>query len=136
MNGSGSAEHVTYGESYGTLLVLSSVVLLVLVVAAWMLVRWRQGRGFADATGTIKVRARLALDPKRHLYVIDVAGKTLLVGAGEGAVSLVSDLTGEEIPETRTPATFADVMKSVWQKKQVAATEVRSDGTAAKADPQ
>jgi flagellar biogenesis protein FliO len=101
---------------YGMLLMSSLLVLLLLAAMVWWLSRVKN-RTSHDVTGAMKVRARLALDPGRHLYIVEVAGKTLLLGSGEGAVSLVSDLTGQALPPTSTPVSFADVLKSVWIKK-------------------
>ena len=72
--------------SYGDLLVMSLVVLGAVCVGAFVLVRL-VGRFLA--TGRVRgahlldVVARVPLEPRRSLYVVDVAGKTLLVGTSE-----------------------------------------------------
>jgi flagellar biosynthetic protein FliO len=46
--------------------------------------------------GMIRVVERVGLDAKRSLFVIEVAGKWMLVGASENGVNLVSELDAAE----------------------------------------
>lgn len=77
---------------------LTSLLVLVLVcVAAWvalrLVARWLEGR---RAGGGVTVVARVPLEPRRALYVVEAGGRRLLIGSSEGGVSLVTELPAEE----------------------------------------
>src|SRR3569623_3109186 len=79
------------GASYGELLITSLLVLGVVCVAAYGAVRV-VGRllasGRTRGAHVMDVVARVALEPRRSLYVVEVAGKTLLVGTSEMGLNL------------------------------------------------
>jgi flagellar protein FliO/FliZ len=83
------------GASYGDLLITSLVVLGVVCVAAFVAVRVF-GRllagGRTRGAHLMDVVARVPLEPRRSLYVVEVAGKTLLVGTSEMGLSVLSEL--------------------------------------------
>ena len=64
------------------------------------------------------VVARVPLEPRRSLYVVEVAGKTLLVGTSEMGLSVLSELDASEV-RSRVAArpTFADLVKTAWSKR-------------------
>ena len=117
MSGNGAA-----GASYGDLLVTSLIVLGVVCVAAFVAVRVF-GRliatGRARGAHLLDVIARLPLEPRRSLYVVEVAGKTLLVGTSEMGLSVLSELDGGEV-KARAVArpTFAEMVKTAWHKRR------------------
>src|SRR5512146_2870945 len=86
--------------SYGDLLVTSLVVLVGVCIAAFVVVRVF---GRVLATGRTRgahlldVVARVPLEPRRSLYVVEVAGKTLLVGTSEMGLSVLSELDAAEV---------------------------------------
>src|SRR5690349_10640530 len=90
----------TGGASYGDLLVTSLVVLAAVCIAAFVVVRVL---GRFLATGRVRgahlldVVARVPLEPRRSLYVVEVANKTLLVGTNEMGLSVLSELDGDEV---------------------------------------
>ena len=108
--------------SYGDLLVTSLVVLGVVCVAAFVLVRLL---GRVLATGRTRgahlldVVARVPLEPRRSLYVVEVAGKTLLVGTSEMGLSVLSELDGSEV-KARVAArpTFGELVRQAWLKRR------------------
>jgi len=108
--------------SYGDLLVTSLVVLDAVCVAAFVVVRL-VGRvlstGRTRGAHLLDVVARVPLEPRRSLYVVDVAGKTLLVGTSEMGLSVLSELDPAEV-ESRVVArpTFADLVKSAWARRR------------------
>lgn len=91
-----------------TLLSLGAVCLL-----AWVALRWasRRGLGFGARGQRVKVLERVPLDPRRSLYLVEVGGKVLLLGAGDGASPrLLTELDPADLPEVaETKRTFADV---------------------------
>lgn len=108
--------------SYGDLLVMSLVVLGAVCVAAFVLVRL-VGRFLA--TGRVRgahlldVVARMPLEPRRSLYVVEVAGKTLLVGTSEMGLSVLSELDGSEV-RARVVArpSFGELVRGAWSRRR------------------
>jgi flagellar protein FliO/FliZ len=107
--------------SYGDLLATSLVVLGVVCVAAFVLVRL-VGRwmvtGRTKGASLLDVVARVPLEPRRSLYVVEVAGKTLLVGTSEMGITMLSELDGSEVRARVVPRqSFADLVRGAWQRK-------------------
>lgn len=65
------------------------------------------------ARGTrVKVLERVQLDPRRSLYLVEVAGRGLLLSAGEnGAPALLTELDLDSLPEPEPTKSFADVLR-------------------------
>lgn len=112
----------TGAASYGDLLITSLVVLAGVCIAAFVVVKV-VGRFLA--TGRMRgghlldVVARLPLEPRRSLYVVEVAGKTLLVGTSEMGLSVLSELDGEEVKARAVPKqSFGDLVKSAWLRQR------------------
>jgi flagellar protein FliO/FliZ len=60
----------------------------------------------------IKVVERVSLDPKRTLFLVELDGKQMLLGAGEGGVVHLKDL-GATTPTAPTePASFAAALEA------------------------
>lgn len=57
----------------------------------------------------VKVIERVGLDPKRALFLVEVDGRQLLLGAGEGGVVLLKEMAPE--PATK-PASFAATLEA------------------------
>ena len=117
MFGNGAA-----GASYGDLLITSLVVLVGVSVAAFVVVRL-VGRWLATprsrGADVMAVVARLPLEPRRSLYVVDVAGKTLLVGTSEMGLSLLSELDGAAVQaRTLERPGFGELVRSAWQRRR------------------
>jgi flagellar biogenesis protein FliO len=129
MSGNGAA-----GASYGDLLITSLLVLAVVCVAAFVIVRV-VGRwvttGRTRGAHLLDVVARLPLEPRRSLYVIEVAGKTLLVGTSEMGLSVLSELdAGEVRARAAAPQSFGELVRSAWLRRRGvgAATAERREG--------
>lgn len=60
------------------------------------------GEKFArrGASGSVRLLAFLALGPKRGIYVVDIAGKVLVVGAAEHSVNLLQEVTDPAVCAT------------------------------------
>src|SRR4051812_18282681 len=110
------------GASYGDLLVTSLVVLGGVCIAAFAIVRLA-GRVFATGRSRgahlLDVVARLPLEPRRSLYVVEVAGKTLLVGTSEMGLSVLSELDANEVAARKqaTPS-FGEVVRAAWRRRK------------------
>ncbi len=119
MPGSGEA------ASYGDLLTTSLLVLGGVCVAAFVVVKVL-GRflstGSRRGAHLLDVIARVPLEPRRSLYVVDVAGKTLLVGTSEMGLSVLSELDRDAVHSrvVERPATFAEMVRNAWIKRRAA----------------
>ena len=118
MPGNGAA------ASYGDLLVTSLVVLGGVCVAAFVVVRVL-GRllstSRARGAHLLDVVARVPLEPRRSLYVVEVAGKTLLVGTSEMGLSVLTELDDGAVRARVAAAarpTFADLVKAAWARRR------------------
>ena len=108
--------------SYGDLLVMSLVVLGIVCVAAFVLVRL-VGRflatGRARGAHLLDVVARVPLEPRRSLYVVAVAGKTLLVGTSEMGLSVLSELDGDEVrARAVSRPSFGELVRAAWSRRR------------------
>src|SRR5689334_10678145 len=117
MSGSGAS-----AASYGDLLVTSLGVPGVVCVAAFVAVRLF-GRllatGRARGAHLMTVVARTPLEPRRSLFVVDVAGKTLLVGTSEMGLSVLSELDPAAVKAAVPPRqTFADMVRSAIARRR------------------
>ena len=110
------------GASYGDLLVTALVVLGAVCIAAFVVVRV-VGRllttGRARGAHLLDVVARLPLEPRRSLYVVEVAGKTLLVGTSEMGLSVLTELDGGEV-RARAAArpSFGELVRAAWLRRR------------------
>lgn len=123
MPGNGAAA----GASYGDLLVTSLLVLGAVCIAAYLAVRLF-GRvlatGRARGSHLLDVVARVPLEPRRSLYVVEVAGKTLLVGTSEMGLSVLSELDGSEVKSrVQTQQSFADLVRAAWGRRKARRAE-------------
>ena len=119
MNGEAAA-------SYGDLLVTSLLVLGGVCIAAFVIVRVA-GRflatGRTRGAHLLDVVARVPLEPRRSLYVVEVAGKTLLVGTSEMGLSVLTELDGAEVRSRITARpTFGELVRTAWQRRKASAT--------------
>lgn len=117
MLGNGAA-----GASYGDLLVTALVVLGAVCIGAFVLVRV-VGRllatGRARGAHLLDVVARLPLEPRRSLYVVQVAGKTLLVGTSEMGLSVLTELDGGEVrARAEARPSFGELVRAAWLRRR------------------
>ena len=108
--------------SYGDLLITSLIVLGGVCIAAFVAVRLL-GRllatGRSRGAHLLDVVARVPLEPRRSLYVVDVAGKTLLVGTSEMGLSVLSELDRAEVQSRIVERpTFAELVRNAWLKRR------------------
>lgn len=135
MSGNGAA-----GASYGDLLVTSLVVLGGVCIAAFIVVRL-VGRFLA--TGRVRgahlldVVARLTLEPRRSLYVVEAAGKTLLIGTSEMGLSVLSELDCDRVRTGLVDRpSFGELVRLAWQRRRgVRGESARSGDGPAPAGP-
>jgi flagellar protein FliO/FliZ len=98
------------GVGWGSL-ALSFVSLGAVCIVAWAALKLLAGRGVGKAMGAIRVVARCPLEPRRSLYVVEVAGRCFLVGVGDGPMSMLAEVDASALPRARAPAPrFAEVL--------------------------
>lgn len=119
------------GASYGDLLLTSLIVLGGVCVAALLLVRF-VGRflatGRSRGAHLLDVIARVPLEPRRSLYVVEVAGKTLLVGTSEMGLSVLSELDANEVRARAAPRqSFGDLVRAAWDRRKGAKPSEKPD---------
>jgi flagellar biogenesis protein FliO len=86
-------------------LALSFASLGVVCLVAWGALRLLAGRGVGRATGAVRVVARCPLEPRRSVYVIEAAGRSFLIGVGDGPMSVLAELDGDKLPKAAPAAT-------------------------------
>lgn len=99
---------------YGAALLQSLLALLAVCILAWVVLRWVSQRGVGLGTGKrVRVLERVPLDARRQLYLVEVGGKVLLIGAGDGsAPRLIAEVDPGALPEPEAPPgmSFAQVL--------------------------
>lgn len=70
------------------------------------------------SNAVITVHERVPLDPKRNLYLVEVAGEYLLVGGAEGQVGLVTKLDAAQAREAlvRKQQAPRPTLKPFWER--------------------
>lgn len=81
-------------SGYGAYLVQTTLALLAVCALAIVVLRLLRRRVGAGGRG-LRVVARLGLEPRRSLYVIEVAGRYLLVGVGDGPMTMLAELDAQ-----------------------------------------
>lgn len=131
------------GASYGDLLITSLLVLGGVIVAAFLVVRV-VGRlvGTGSLAGhrmsrfdVMGVIARLSLEPRRSLYVVEVAGKTLLVGTSEMGLSVLSELDGAQVrAQVAARPSFGELVRGALLRRR--GVQARGSAERAAAGPE
>jgi flagellar biogenesis protein FliO len=134
MSGNGAV-----GASYGDLLVTSLVVLVGVCIAAFVVVRlvgrWL-ATGRARGSHLLDVVARLPLEPRRSLYVVEVAGKTLLIGTSEMGLSVLSELDGDQVRARASERPgFGELVRAAWLRHRGTKAAGASGGAGGTGEP-
>lgn len=104
---------------YGAFLLETLLILVAVCALAWLVVRFglRRLHGApAGRHGALRVVARLPLEPRRTIYVVEAAGKTLLVGCSEGGpMTILSELDPRAVAAAEAaaprPRGFIELLK-------------------------
>jgi flagellar protein FliO/FliZ len=94
------------------------LVLLAVCALAYALLRWGLRRFQATSTSRahgMRVLARLSLEPRRSVYVVEIAGRYFVLGTAEGGLSTLAELDAETAARIeRAPAaqrsTFREIL--------------------------
>ncbi len=79
------------GRSGWSALWATILVLALIVVGLWLF-RWVVSRGQRENGGGIKILHRFYVSPKVLLLMVEVENRRLLLGVGDGGVSLICEL--------------------------------------------
>lgn len=99
------------GPSFGALVGPLLIVVLFALAAFWVR-RWTARRGGSASKGRIEILAARQVAPHRFVQVIQVAGKSYLIGIGEN-IELLSELpvTPDELQTVVRRPTYPDFMQ-------------------------
>lgn len=111
-------------------LALSFLSLGAVCVVAWAVLRVLAGKGVGRASGAIRVVARCPLEPRRSLYVVEVAGRCFLVGVGDGPMSMLAEVDAQALPREAPgePPRFAAVLGRVLEREKADAAGAEERG--------
>ncbi|RZO47765.1 MAG: flagellar biosynthetic protein FliO [Sandaracinaceae bacterium] len=102
---------------YGVALLQTLLALAAVCILAWVVLKWSSRRGLGLSGRRVKIIERVPLDGRRSLYLIEVAGRVLLVGAGDqGAPSVLAEIDPEELPELPEPQPLSDLVAKLKRK--------------------
>ena len=84
--------------SYGGILLRMILGLGAVCAIAFIALKWGLQRALMGKRGDhpIRVLARLPVEPRRSMMIIQVASRTLVIGASEAGMELVAELHGED----------------------------------------
>jgi flagellar protein FliO/FliZ len=105
----------------GSSLALSFISLGLVCLLAYGLLRWLGRRGVGQGAGPIRVVGRCPLEPRRTLFLVETAGRCFLIGAAEGALSLIAEVDAAQarVVERQAPspgARFPDTLRRILRQ--------------------
>jgi flagellar biosynthetic protein FliO len=84
------------------------------LASAALLVVLRANVRSPSLTAGMRVVGRLPLEPRRSIYLVEVGGRCLVVGVGDGAMSLLSELP--KVPAEAAAVVAEPVMTRAWRR--------------------
>jgi flagellar protein FliO/FliZ len=87
---------------------------------AWLALYWVKRIKVNFPQGIVRIHERVPLEPRKALFVVEVAGAFYLVGAGESGLNLMATLDAAQVSaalaekKTRVkiaPRSFADLLR-------------------------
>jgi len=85
------------GGSLAVSLASLGIVCLLAYVSLRFLARRGFGRGAGASADPIRVLGRCPLEPRRSLYLVEVAGRRFLVGVGGGPMTALAELAPTDV---------------------------------------
>jgi flagellar biogenesis protein FliO len=111
---------------YGLFLFETLLILVAICGAAWAILRFGVKRLYSPSTasGPLRVLARLPLEPRRTVYIVEAAGKALLVGASEsGPLTVLAELDERAVAQALAAAPRQRSFLEILQAKRSKPTE-------------
>ena len=105
--------------AYAGYLVETFVTLLAVCGLAFVVLYGARRLGVGRPRGPIQLVGQLPLDARRAIYLVQVGGQVLVVGASEAGITKLGEVPASELPEAEpaSKAPFADVLARVLGKK-------------------
>jgi flagellar protein FliO/FliZ len=94
----------------------TTVALLALVLAAGAAVR-AIARGRARGA-RMRVVEKLGLEPRRAIYLVEIEGRRLVVGVGDGAMTVLTELgpAAEEAAREEAAPSLSSALRTAWAR--------------------
>lgn len=124
--------------SLGWTLIRTFVVLGIVVLCAYITLNFglRRLMGIAAvprSQGVVQLVERIPLDQKRAMFVIKAAGEYLLIGGGEGTLSLIAKLDPQEVErlqQQRPPSlSLSPLLQKLLKRRDVPAPPAPGDNS-------
>ena len=105
---------------YGLFLLETLLILALVCAAAWLVIRFGVRRlypGPGARGGPLRLVARLPLEPRRTLYIVEAGKKMFLVGSSEqGPLASLAELDPQEVEALQAvppspPKSFLDLLR-------------------------
>ena len=80
------------------------LTLLVIALLAWLIVAAGRRVGLYKDEGGMRLRGRLTLEGRRSVYLVEVAGRVLVLGASEHGLTKLSELPSDALLSEDQPA--------------------------------
>lgn len=109
--------------SYAGYLVETFVTLLAVCGLAFVVLYGARRLGIGRPRGPIQLVGQLPIDARRAIYLVQVGGQVLVVGASEAGLTKLGEMNATELPAVDpsvTDAPFADVLAKVLGTKKAA----------------
>jgi flagellar protein FliO/FliZ len=84
------------------------------LASAALLIVLRAGVRSPSLTAGMRVVGRLTLEPRRSIYLVEVGGRCLVVGVGDGPMALLSEL--DALPAEALVAVDEPVLARAWRR--------------------
>jgi flagellar biogenesis protein FliO len=101
--------------SYAGYLVETFVTLLAVCGLAFVVLFGARRLGIGRPRGPIQLVGQLPLDARRAIYLVQVGGQVLVVGASEAGITRLGEIPSSDLPAPEAPshAPFGDVLARV-----------------------
>ena len=117
------------GLGYGALLLRLALGVGVVCLIAWIALKYGLKRLLPDASAGagMRVIARLPLEPRRSLLVVEVAGRHLVLALSEASCALVTELSVEEATSLATDTASRESFSARLARAKGAPDELKDD---------
>jgi flagellar biogenesis protein FliO len=85
---------------------------LTLASAALLIALRALARPAGSSTAGMRVRGRLALEPRRSIYLVEIGGRCFVVGVGDGPMAMLAEVE----PPPATEATDEPALARAWRR--------------------
>jgi flagellar biogenesis protein FliO len=123
--------------SYAGYLVETFITLLAVCGLAFVVLYGARRLGVGRPRGPIQLVGQLPLDARRAIYLVQVGGQVLVVGASEAGITRLGEVaSGDLPPSAAAPVPFGDVLARVLRADRATSPGARpSRGGAHEAAP-